>query len=90
MKNRRAVGIAELREYMIEGHPITRVEALLLFGVPDLTKVVSDLRAERYIVLRGAISFAAAIVRMRGLADVAPPVGLPVRDILLTEYRVSR
>ena len=82
-------GIAAAREYLIDGHPLTRIEALLLFGVPDLTKIISDLRSERYLIHRGSIPFAAAIVRLRGQAEVIPPANLPIREIMLTEYRIS-
>jgi hypothetical protein len=83
-------GVASAREYLLEGHPLTRIETLLLFGVPDLTKIISGLRAEHYIICRTQVSFAAAIVRMRGFADVVPPANLPVTEILLTEYRISQ
>jgi len=82
-------GVRAARDYLLEGFPLTRVEALLLFGVPDLTKIISDLRAERYIVVRSSITFAAALVRLRQHIDVGTPTELPVRDIQLTEYRVS-
>lgn len=88
MSKQKNSGITAIRDYMVDGHPITRVEALVIFGVPDLTKVVSDLRAEAYTVERGAITFAGAIVRMRGIAVVQPPADLAVREIMLTEYRV--
>lgn len=90
MPRPKSIGITGLRDYLVDGHPITRVEALVLFGVPDLTRVVSNLRAECYTVERGTISFANAIERIRGLALLAPPSDLPIHDIRLTEYRVAR
>lgn len=82
-------GVSAAREYLLEGYPLTRIEALLLFGLPDLTKLISDLRSERFKIHRSTIPFAAAIVRLRGMAEVIPPRDLPIREIMLTEYRVS-
>ena len=82
-------GVSAAREYLLEGHPLTRIEALLLFGLPDLTKLISDLRSERFKIHRSTIPFAATIVRLRGMAEVIPPRDLPIREIMLTEYRAS-
>lgn len=90
MARPKSIGIIGLSEYLIDGHPITRVEALILFGVPDLTKLISNLRAQGYAVGRGSVSFASAIERIRGLALLEPPGDLPVREIMLAEYRIAR
>lgn len=83
-------GVAATREHLLAGGAITRLEAMVLFAVPDLTKVISDLRREGYSVHRRTVPLAHAIRRVNGTATLVPPSALPVRDISLTEYWLSR
>ena len=39
-----------VREHLVEGKPISRIEALVLFGVQNLTQVISTLRTEGFII----------------------------------------
>jgi hypothetical protein len=61
-----------------------------IFAVPDLTKLISDLRREGHCVLRRTVPLAHAIQRVNATATFLPPAALPVRDISVTEYWVSR
>ena len=83
-------GVNAAREYLLEGNLITRLEAMVLFAVPDLTKIISDLRREGETVERRTIPLARAIRRVNKAATLVPPPALPVRDIHLTEYWISR
>ena len=77
-------------EYLLAGKELTRLEAMVLFAVPDLTKIISDLRREGYEVKRRTLPYAAALRRVNEVASLTPPPALPVSDITLTEYWVSR
>lgn len=83
-------GVNAAREYLLEGNVITRLEAMVLFAVPDLTKIISDLRQEGHDVGRRTIPLVRAIRRVNRAATLVPPTALPVHDIQLTEYWVSR
>lgn len=83
-------GIAAAREHLLCGAELTRLEALVLYGVPDLTKIISDLRRDRYEVSLAAVPYAAALRRVNEQAVLIPPANLPIREITLTEYRVIR
>lgn len=83
-------GVMAAREYLLSGSRLTRLEAMVLFAVPDLTKIISDLRAEGYEVSRGVVPYEAALSRVNQVATLTPPTVLPTRDIKLTEYRVVR
>lgn len=85
-----AYGVHAAREYLLEGNLITRLEAMVLFAVPDLTKIISDLRQEGHEVERRTVSLARAIRRVNQAATLVPPAALPVGDIRLTEYWISR
>jgi hypothetical protein len=78
------------KEHMLEGSPLTRLEALILFGVSNLPELVYELRRDGHIVKSRKIPFAAAMVRVNKHAVLKPPANLPIREIMLAEYWVSR
>jgi len=90
MKNNRHGLVLGVKEHLLAGNPVTRLEAILLFGVPDLPKVICDLRKEGWIVKSQGIPYVAAVKRVNKYATLKPPKNLPVREIELTEYWMSR
>jgi len=78
------------KDYLLAGHPLTRLEAIVLFGVANLPDVIKELRRDGLIVKSQLIAFAEALVRLNKLATVRPPENLPIREIQITEYRISR
>jgi hypothetical protein len=83
-------GITATRDYLLAGHPLTRLEAMVMFATPDLTKVISDLRSQKKTVERRTVALAHAIRRVNETATLVPPPALPVNDIKVTEYWVER
>ncbi|URD60748.1 hypothetical protein M8312_13370 [Sphingomonas sp. KRR8] len=83
-------GIAATRAYLLAGHAMTRLEAMVFFGTPDLTKVISDLRREGKSVRRRTITLSHALRRLNETATLVPPAALPVKDISVTEYWVEQ
>ena len=79
-----------VKEHILTGHPITEIECLVLFGVPNLFSVISDIRKNGYIVTTERVAFARALRRLNEHAVVEPPANLPVAEITVTEYRLSR
>jgi Helix-turn-helix domain len=77
------------REHLLEGKPITRLEAIVLYGVPDLTKLISDMRRQGWTVHSQKVPYVAAARRANKHAILRPPENLPVKEIQLTEYWVS-
>ena len=78
------------KEHLLSGEPLTRLEALVLFGVSNLPELVYELRKDGHIVKTKKIAFAASMVRVNKHAVLKPPPNLPIREIMLTEYWVSR
>jgi hypothetical protein len=83
-------GVQAAREYLLAGNVITRLEAMVLFAAPDLTKIISDLRSQGHTIRRRAVPLARVIRRVNEVATLVPPQALPVGDISLTEYWVAR
>jgi hypothetical protein len=78
------------REHLLEGKPLTRLEAIVLYGVPDLTKLISDMRKEGWTVQSKRVPYVAAARRVNVHAVLQPPKNLPIKEIQLTEYWVSK
>ena len=78
------------KEHLASGAPITRLEALILYGVANLPDVVAEMRRQGWVVDSRSVPYAAAVARVNRHATVQPPATLPVRDIVLTEYWVNR
>jgi len=81
--------ILAAREHLLEGKPITRLEAIVLYGVPDLTKLISDIRKQGWTVHSRRIPYAAATWRVNEHAILQPPKNLPIKEIQLTEYWIG-
>lgn len=78
------------REHLASGEPLTRMEAIVLFGVANLPDIIKEMRRQGWIIESRLVPYATAMVRINKVAGLAPPQGLPIREIMFTEYRVSR
>ena len=81
---------AAAREHLLSGNPLTRLEALILFGVSNLPELVYEMKKQRIKIEKRDVPYATAMVRINKYAVLKPPPNLPIREILLTEYWVSR
>lgn len=73
----------------MSGAPLTRLEALVLFGVSNLPELVYEMRQQGMMMKSRKVSYAAAMVRINKHAMLKPPPNLPIREIMLTEYWVG-
>lgn len=78
------------REYLLSGKPLTRLEAIILFGVANLPDVVKEMRRKGWFVKSKKVTYAAAMNRLSEYAQLTPPKNLPIREIFLTEYWISK
>src|SRR5437868_2514026 len=79
-----------VKEHIAAGNPITTLESIAMFGVPSLTKVISDMRKEGWVIQSRLVPYATAVRRVNRHAGFQPPANLPVREVQLTEYWVSK
>lgn len=77
------------KEHLVSGQPLTRLEALVLFGVSNLPELVYEMRKQGWTVNSKAVPYATAMVRINKHAVLKPPANLPIRDIMFTEYWVG-
>lgn len=78
------------KEHLLSGAPLTRLEAIVLFGVSNLPELVYEMRQQGLIIKSRKVAYAAAMVRINKHAQLVPPANLPIREIMLTEYWVAR
>lgn len=90
MSTNRTPLVLAVKEHLIAGNPITHLECIVLFGVPSLTKVISDMRRDGWIVKSRRVPFLTALRRINEFAVLQPPTNLPVREVQLTEYWVNK
>ena len=79
-----------VKEHLLAGHTITRLEALILYGVSNLPDVIKEMRRAGWTIESRTAPFAAAVKRINEHAVLEPPSNLPVREIQLTEYWLSK
>lgn len=82
--------VTAAKEHLAAGEPITRLEALVLYGISNLPDVILEMRKQGWVIQSKPVAFAAALARVNRHAQVVPPGNLPVREIQLTEYWVSK
>jgi hypothetical protein len=78
------------KETLLGGKPLTRLEAMVLFGVANLPAIVTRMRREGWFIEQRLVPYAAAITRINEHAVFKPPPNLPIREVMVTEYRVTR
>ncbi|TPL55410.1 hypothetical protein FJ942_17035 [Mesorhizobium sp. B2-4-2] len=78
------------REHLLSGRPLTRLEALVLFGLSNLPELIYEMKGQGFIIKKRNVPYAAAMVRVNEFAVLKPPANLPIREIMLTEYWVSK
>jgi hypothetical protein len=90
MKNERYGNELAAKEHLIAGNIITRLDAMVLFGLPDLPAMIRRMRKEGWMIKKRQSSFAAAVKRINEYAVLKMPNNLPIRELQLTEYWLSR
>jgi hypothetical protein len=86
----KSIGETACREYLLSGQKVTNFEASLLFGVGLLSRLISRMRKEGYVIKSQNCTYAAVLIRVNQYAQLTPPINLPIREILFTEYWISK
>jgi hypothetical protein len=78
------------KEHLAEGKPLTRLEAIVLFGVANLPDLVKEMKQQGWVIESRQVPYAAALKRLNEYASLVPPNNLPTRDIMFTEYWIPK
>lgn len=79
-----------LREHMLEGNPITLLEALILFGVQNHSAEFARIRRDGFMIENRPVSMAKVLRRINEYTRCDAPPELPIKEIHLTEYWIKR
>ena len=79
-----------LREHIFSGSPVNQLDSLLIYGVQHLSREVARLRAEGEIVNKRKIPYIKAVRQVNNYLTFSPPKDLPIEQIMLTEYWISK
>jgi hypothetical protein len=79
-----------LREHLLQGNPISQLEAMLLFGVQNPNAELTRIRKEGIVIKDRRVPMAKIIVRLNKYIQCTVPDNLPYREIVMTEYWISR
>ena len=77
-------------EHLVAGLPLSRLEALVLFGVQNLSDLVVKMRKRGWKIESKNVPYARVLVRLNEYAQVVPPKNLPIREIQVTEYQLRK
>jgi len=79
-----------VKDHLVEMKPITRLEALALYGISNLPSIISEMRDQGWSIESKWVPYARAVKRINEHAVFHPPQNLPIREVQLTEYWVSK
>lgn len=79
-----------LREHMLAGHRVSLLEAILVFGVQSLNAELTRLKKDGFLIKSERVSMAKVLRRTNEMALCKPPSELPFKEIVMTEYWISR
>jgi|TARA_Y100000031_G_C8024736_1_gene294294 hypothetical protein len=82
--------IAALTDHMLKGNRVSRIESLVIFGVQNFTAVLSNLKKDRYIIRKEAVTMAKILRRLNEYATCKVPKNLPAKNIIMHEWWVSK
>lgn len=78
-----------LKEHMLDGHRVSALEAMAIFGVQNPNAEITRLKKD-FLVKSDRVSMAKIIRRMNEVSKFSPPQNLPYKEIIMTEYWISR
>ena len=79
-----------LLEHMLEGNRVSTLEATLLFGVQTPTAEITNIRRKGFLVKKEPVPMAKVLRRLNEVCNCTPPSQLPIREILMSEYWISK
>ena len=89
MPNLNFSGAPALLAHMLEGHHVSLLEAMVMFGVQSPNAEFGRMKKAGHLIQRKRVPMAKVLRRMNQHCTVAPPAELPIREITMTEYWIS-
>ena len=81
--------VMALKEHILSGEKISRIEAIVLFGVQDLNKELLRMKKSGFILKNTKTTMTKIIIRLNKFSTCKPPKDLPTNEIIMNEYWLS-
>lgn len=82
--------VMALKEHLLEYNKISLLECQLLFGVQNLAAELTRLRKNGHVIKSQRVLMTKIIKRINNYTQCNAPKNLPTKEILITEWWVSR
>lgn len=82
--------IMALREFMEEGNTVSVLEMVALFGVQAPNRTLTTFKEDGMVIHKRKVTMLSVLKRINKFCTFKEPVNLPVKEILMTEYWVSK
>ena len=79
-----------LRDHMLQGNVVSLLEAVLLFGVQNPNAEFARIKKDGFVIKSARVPMTKIIVRANKFVTCKPPVELPHKEILMTEYWIEK
>jgi hypothetical protein len=79
-----------LREHMMEGHCMSLLEAMLLFGVQNLNAEMARMKRNGFLIKSQRAPMTRILQRLNEYTLCKVPSALPYQEIHMREYWISR
>ena len=81
--------VMALKEHVISGNKISRIEALVLFGVQDLNRELLRMKKKGFIIKSTKVTMTKILIRLNKFSVCKPPKDLPTNEVIMNEYWVN-
>jgi len=79
-----------LREHMLDGHPITNLESIIMFGVVNPAATRTRLKNDGFVIKRKIITYSAVLARLNKVCTLIPPANTPIKELHFSEWWIQR
>ena len=73
-------------ESLHKGERISRIEAMVLLAIPNLTSIISNLRKKGLTIHSAPVPYVDVLKRINQYAHFQPPNQLPINELVVHEY----
>ena len=82
--------VMALREYMMAGNIVSIFEMMALFGVQSPNRTLTIFKRDGMRIKKRKVTMLSVLKRLNKYCYFEQPKNLPVKEILMTEYWVSK
>ena len=82
--------VMALKEHIISGEKVSKIEALVLFGVQDLNREISRMKKNGFLIKNSKTTMTKILIRLNKYALCKPPINLPINEVIMNEYWISK